>query len=106
MTCALIAMTDPLRSAGFKAFVQSTDVGLECVLVATKAELARKLAKMPNVALAAIDLDFAETGVYDIISSTAQRQPGVHLLVLDSQPGTDRAYRALRSGARGVLRQC
>ncbi|MBK5052903.1 response regulator transcription factor [Burkholderia sp. R-70006] len=96
-------MSDPLRRAGIEAIIAAANVASRCVFVNSREDLLTHSDSFRGCVLLAIDLDVDEVGAFELMARMRLRAPSLPILAFDLRPGADRAVRALRSGARGVV---
>lgn len=103
MAYALVAIQDALRCAGLEVLIRESAVAERCVVVQSAAELVRSSRNLVGCSLVVVDLALNGLPTFDLINRVRCRARNVGILALDVDERGDRATRALRSGATGVV---
>ncbi|ODP35105.1 response regulator transcription factor [Pandoraea sp. ISTKB] len=102
MTKVCVAVSDVVRNAGICALLREALPNVE-IVDAHCAKDVRATVAREDGAMVVIDLDFEQDGAFGVIADISTRRMGARVLAVDFSVSEERATRALRSGARGIL---
>ncbi|MBR7919718.1 MULTISPECIES: LuxR C-terminal-related transcriptional regulator [Burkholderia cepacia complex] len=103
MAYALIAIQDALRCTGLEVLIRESAAAERCVAVQSATELVSSSRNLNECSLVVVDLLLNGLPTFDVIGRVRARAKNVGILALDVDDDGDRAMRALRSGATGVV---
>lgn len=102
MTTVFVAVSDVVRNAGICALLREALSDIDIVCTNSVREVKAAVAREQG-AMVVMDLDFEQERAFSTIADISARRVGARVLAVDFTVSEERATRALRSGAKGIL---
>lgn len=102
MTMVFVAVSDVVRNAGICALLREALPEIHIVCKNSVREVKAAVASEHGT-MVVMDLDFEQERAFSTIADISSRRVGARVLAVDFTVSEERATRALRSGAKGIL---